>query len=184
MTSGHCKKQIPVCYHNGSNLMLLGLVQKPPWRNSWACRDLHWNKILIRNNFNMIVLCFSSFSVPFSSEYRAKSEYKCCQETLWKCDIVHISGNNGKKKINNTNWRWLSSGMYYLLSTLVDNDWRFRGASMEAVNTSDTSVSIYQIMKCHIPHNSHIHTHCRENLKSHPTNKNIIHKEIRSRLNF
>jgi hypothetical protein len=37
---------------------------------------------------------------------------------------------------------------------------------MEAVSTSETSVNFYETTRCNIPEDSHIHTHCRENLKS------------------
>jgi hypothetical protein len=38
---------------------------------------------------------------------------------------------------------------------------------MEAVSTSETLVNIYQTTWCNIPEDSHIHNHCRKNLKSH-----------------
>jgi hypothetical protein len=38
---------------------------------------------------------------------------------------------------------------------------------MEAVSTSGTVVSIYQITQRNIPEDSHLHTCCCENLKSH-----------------
>jgi hypothetical protein len=37
---------------------------------------------------------------------------------------------------------------------------------MEAVSTSETSVHFYQNTWCNIPEDSHLHTRCRENLKS------------------
>jgi hypothetical protein len=39
--------------------------------------------------------------------------------------------------------------------------------AMEAVSTSEMSVNFYQITRRNIPENSHLHTRCRENLKSH-----------------
>jgi hypothetical protein len=36
---------------------------------------------------------------------------------------------------------------------------------MEAVNTSETSINFYQTTWCNIPEDSHLHTHCCENLK-------------------
>jgi hypothetical protein len=41
---------------------------------------------------------------------------------------------------------------------------------MEAVKISETSVSIYQTARHNIPEDSHLHTHCREDLKSHHVN--------------
>jgi hypothetical protein len=41
---------------------------------------------------------------------------------------------------------------------------------MEAVNTSETSVSFYQATRRNIPEDSHLHTHRRKNLKSHQEN--------------
>jgi hypothetical protein len=38
---------------------------------------------------------------------------------------------------------------------------------MEAANTSETSVNIYQTTRCNIPEDSHLHSRRRENLKSH-----------------
>jgi hypothetical protein len=38
---------------------------------------------------------------------------------------------------------------------------------MEAVNSSETLVNIYQITWCNIPEDIHLHTSRRENLKSH-----------------
>jgi hypothetical protein len=39
---------------------------------------------------------------------------------------------------------------------------------MEAVSTSETSVSIHQTTRRNIPENSHLHIRRCENLKSHP----------------
>jgi hypothetical protein len=38
---------------------------------------------------------------------------------------------------------------------------------MEAVSSSETSVSIYKTTGCNVPQDSHLHTYCSENLKSH-----------------
>jgi hypothetical protein len=38
---------------------------------------------------------------------------------------------------------------------------------MEAVSTSETSVTFYQTIQRNIPEDSHLHTRLRENLKSH-----------------
>jgi hypothetical protein len=38
---------------------------------------------------------------------------------------------------------------------------------MEAENTSETSVNVYQTTRRNSPENSHLHTRRRENLKSH-----------------
>jgi hypothetical protein len=38
---------------------------------------------------------------------------------------------------------------------------------MEAARTSETSVNIYQTTQYNNPEDSHLHTHRRENLKSH-----------------
>jgi hypothetical protein len=38
---------------------------------------------------------------------------------------------------------------------------------MEAVGTSETSVSFYETTQPNIPEDSYLHTHRRENLKSH-----------------
>jgi hypothetical protein len=38
---------------------------------------------------------------------------------------------------------------------------------MEAVRSSETSVSIYQTIQRNISEDSHLHNRCRENLKSH-----------------
>jgi hypothetical protein len=38
---------------------------------------------------------------------------------------------------------------------------------MEAANTSETSVNLYQTTRRNDPEDSHIHIRCRENLKSH-----------------
>jgi len=38
---------------------------------------------------------------------------------------------------------------------------------MEAVSTSETSVNFYDIARHSMPEDSHIHTHRRQNLKSH-----------------
>jgi hypothetical protein len=46
----------------------------------------------------------------------------------------------------------------------------------EAVNTSETSVSIYQTTLCYIPENSHLHTLSSENLKYHQT-ANLMNKD-------
>jgi hypothetical protein len=37
---------------------------------------------------------------------------------------------------------------------------------MEAVQTSETLVNSYQSTQCHDPGDSHLHSHCCENLKS------------------
>jgi hypothetical protein len=57
--------------------------------------------------------------------------------------------------------------------SLVEAYRRFRGAFClhyqgdEAVSTSETSVNFYQTTRCNIPEDRHLHTRCRENLKSH-----------------
>jgi hypothetical protein len=38
---------------------------------------------------------------------------------------------------------------------------------MEAANTSETSVNFYQTTRHNNPEESHLHTRCRENIKSH-----------------
>jgi hypothetical protein len=38
---------------------------------------------------------------------------------------------------------------------------------MEAVSTSETSVNLYETKRRNIPEDIHLHTHRRENLKSH-----------------
>jgi hypothetical protein len=38
---------------------------------------------------------------------------------------------------------------------------------MEAASTSETSANFYYTSRLNIPENSHLHTHRRENLKSH-----------------
>jgi hypothetical protein len=38
---------------------------------------------------------------------------------------------------------------------------------MEAARTSETLVQLYQTTRCYNPEDSHLHTHRRENLKSH-----------------
>jgi hypothetical protein len=38
---------------------------------------------------------------------------------------------------------------------------------MEAVSSFEMSVNIYQTTECNIPKDSHLYTHCHENLKSH-----------------
>jgi hypothetical protein len=38
---------------------------------------------------------------------------------------------------------------------------------MDAASTSETSVNFYQTTRRNIPEDSHLHTRCRENLKSH-----------------
>jgi hypothetical protein len=38
---------------------------------------------------------------------------------------------------------------------------------MEAANTSEMLVNFYQTTQCNNPEDSHLHTHCCENLKSH-----------------
>jgi hypothetical protein len=43
----------------------------------------------------------------------------------------------------------------------------FIALMMEAVNTSETSVSFYQRIRRNIPEDSHLHTRLRENLESH-----------------
>jgi hypothetical protein len=40
---------------------------------------------------------------------------------------------------------------------------------MEALNTSETSLNLYQTARCNIPEDSHLHTRRPENLKSHFT---------------
>jgi hypothetical protein len=37
---------------------------------------------------------------------------------------------------------------------------------MEAVSTSETLVNLYKTTQCYIREDSHLHTHCHENLKS------------------
>jgi hypothetical protein len=39
---------------------------------------------------------------------------------------------------------------------------------IEAASTSKTSINFYQTTWCNNPEDSHLHTHCHENLKSHP----------------
>jgi hypothetical protein len=61
--------------------------------------------------------------------------------------------------------------------SLVEIDRRFRGVTasitkaialmMEAASTSETSVNFYQTTRRNNPEDSHLHTHRRENLKSH-----------------
>jgi hypothetical protein len=41
---------------------------------------------------------------------------------------------------------------------------------MEAASTSETSGYFYQTARRNIPEDSHLHTHRRENVKSHPRN--------------
>jgi hypothetical protein len=41
---------------------------------------------------------------------------------------------------------------------------------MEAENISETSINFYQTTRRNNPGNSHFHTRCRENLKSHKSN--------------
>jgi hypothetical protein len=57
---------------------------------------------------------------------------------------------------------------------LVDTDRRFREVyclhitqMMEAVSSSEMSVSIYQTTRCYMTDDSHLHTRRRENLRSH-----------------
>jgi hypothetical protein len=38
---------------------------------------------------------------------------------------------------------------------------------MDAAGTFETLVNFYQTTWCNNPEDSHLHTHCRENLKSH-----------------
>jgi hypothetical protein len=38
---------------------------------------------------------------------------------------------------------------------------------MAAARTSETSVNYYQTTRCNDPEDSHLHTHCHENVKSH-----------------
>jgi hypothetical protein len=55
---------------------------------------------------------------------------------------------------------------------------------MEAASTFKTSVNFYQTTQCNSPEDCHLHTHCRENLKSHletikkiPDNGPLFHEE-------
>jgi hypothetical protein len=57
--------------------------------------------------------------------------------------------------------RWLSSGMLRRVVWYIFTD------VSEARSFSETSVSISQTTRCNIPEDSHLHTGCRENLKSH-----------------
>jgi hypothetical protein len=43
----------------------------------------------------------------------------------------------------------------------------FWGVMIEAVSSSETSISIYQTSRCNIPECSYLHTLRREDLKSH-----------------
>jgi hypothetical protein len=43
---------------------------------------------------------------------------------------------------------------------------------MEAVSTSEMSLNFYQTIQRNIREDSHLHTHRRENLKSHPVSEN------------
>jgi hypothetical protein len=52
-------------------------------------------------------------------------------------------------------WRWLSSGCLALM--------------MEAARTSETLVHFYQTTWCYNPEDSHLCTHCHENLRSYLT---------------
>jgi hypothetical protein len=45
---------------------------------------------------------------------------------------------------------------------------------IEAASTSKTSVNFYQTTWRNIPEDSHLHTHCCENLKSHQDNLVIV----------
>jgi hypothetical protein len=45
---------------------------------------------------------------------------------------------------------------------------------MKAVCASEILVNFYQTTKYNIPEDSHIHTHCCENLKSHLVNKLLV----------
>jgi hypothetical protein len=42
-----------------------------------------------------------------------------------------------------------------------------RAIMMAVASTSETSVNFYQTSRRNIPEDSHLHTRCRENLKSH-----------------
>jgi hypothetical protein len=50
---------------------------------------------------------------------------------------------------------------------------------IEAARTSETSVNFYQTSRRYNPEDSHLHTHCRENLKSY-----LIRNTTASRLGF
>jgi hypothetical protein len=47
----------------------------------------------------------------------------------------------------------------------LDN-WLAIALMMEAASTSEISINFYQITRRNIPEDSHLHTRCRENLKS------------------
>jgi hypothetical protein len=49
---------------------------------------------------------------------------------------------------------------------------------MEAENTSETFVNFYQTTWHNIPEDSHLHTHCRENLKSHQIKTCLVNDVI------
>jgi hypothetical protein len=48
---------------------------------------------------------------------------------------------------------------------------------MEAVSSSETSVSVYQTTRRNIPAVSHLHSRRRENLKSHEVSKQVVSRK-------
>jgi hypothetical protein len=55
---------------------------------------------------------------------------------------------------------------------------------MMAVSTSETPVNFYQTTQRNIPENSHLHTHRRENLKSHQDTHTLYILKVVMKLYF
>jgi hypothetical protein len=54
---------------------------------------------------------------------------------------------------------------------------------MEAARTSETLVNFYQTTRRYNPEDSHLRTHCRENLKSYFIFKRFVEVKIMKKLN-
>jgi hypothetical protein len=90
-------------------------------------------------------------------------------EWIWSSGGMILTGENrrtGRKTCPSgtsytTKTTWTALGTNTTLAASIIR------AMMEAVNTSETSVSFYQTTWRSIPEDSHLHTRPRENLKSH-----------------
>jgi hypothetical protein len=124
--------------------------------STWTMCSEHHKKCICYANWERPSLLDFSDEPPWSSLWKHQSLHEQCGNThthneggLLRCGLVQSD-------------RYWPTFQRNCLPTL----WGLT-LMMEAVSSSETSASIYKTTWCNVPQDSHLHTYCRENLKSH-----------------